>query len=142
MLLFWRLEPPFRYAIYFAIAVLFASGAGWLIADQMKETPGDEIWQESASYLLMVHGAAAMVALMLLGALFPLHIGRAWRAKKNRVTGTVIAASNGVLIVTAFGLYYLGSDAIRPWASDIHIAFGLALPLLLLVHVKTGRKHA
>ena len=33
MLPFWRLEPPFRFAIYIAFAVLFASGAepqyGW-----------------------------------------------------------------------------------------------------------------
>jgi cyanate permease len=140
MLLFWRLDPPFRYAIYAAVAVLFASGAGWLIADQMKETPSGEIWQESAAYLLMLHGGAAMITLMLLGALFPLHIGRAWRAKKNRVTGSVMIACNAVLITTAFGLYYLGSEEIRPWASDLHIGFGIALPLLLLVHVKTGRR--
>jgi hypothetical protein len=140
MLLFWRLDPPFRYAIYAAVAVLFATGAGWLIADQMKETPSGEIWQESAAYLLMLHGGAAMITLMLLGALFPLHIGRAWRAKKNRVTGSVMIACNAVLITTAFGLYYLGSEEIRPWASDLHIGFGIALPLLLLVHVKTGRR--
>jgi len=138
MLTFWRLEPPFRYAVYSAFAVLFASGAGWLVADQLKEAPDGEDWQEAASYLLMLHGGAAMVALMLLGALFPLHIGRAWRAKKNRVTGIVMIVFNAVLIATAFGLYYLGSEAIRPWASDIHIAFGLSLPVLLLVHVKIG----
>ncbi|MGH6804475.1 MAG: hypothetical protein ACREC3_14085 [Methyloceanibacter sp.] len=93
----------------------------------------------AAAYLLMVHGAA-MITLMLLGALFPLHIGRAWRAKKNRATGSVMIACNAMLIATAFGLYYLGSEAIRPWASDLHVAFGLSLPLLLLVHVKSGRK--
>jgi hypothetical protein len=141
MLPFWRLEPPFRIAIYSAFAMLFASGAAWVVADQMKESTNGEIWQQAAAYLLMVHGGAAMVTLMLLGALFPLHIGRAWRAKKNRVTGIVMIAFNAVLIATAFGLYYLGSEAIRPWASDIHIAVGLSLPLLLLVHLKIGRKH-
>jgi cation transport ATPase len=139
MLPFWRLEPPFRFAIYIACAKLFASGAVWLVADQMKESANGEIWQQSA-YLLMVHGGAAMVTLMLLGALFPLHIGRAWRARKNRATGILMLACNAVLIATAFGLYYLGSEAIRPWASDLHIAFGLAMPLLFLAHVKTGRK--
>jgi hypothetical protein len=38
MLPFWRLEPPFRFAIYSAFAVLFASGAAWLVADQMKDS--------------------------------------------------------------------------------------------------------
>jgi hypothetical protein len=83
-----------------------------------------------------------MLTLMLLGALFPLHIGRAWRAKKNRATGIVILAFNAVLIATAFGLYYLTSEILRPWASDLHIAFGLALPLLFLTHVMIGREHA
>jgi hypothetical protein len=139
MLPVWRLEPPFRFAIYIAFAVLFASGAAWLAADQLKASSNGEIWQQAAAYLLMIHGGAAMVTLMLLGALFPLHIGRAWRAKKNRATGIAMLAFNAVLIATAFGLYYLASETVRPWASDLHIAFGLSLPLLLLVHVKAGR---
>jgi hypothetical protein len=140
MLPFWRLDPPFRFAVYAAFAVLFASGAAWLAADRMKESAEGEIWQESASYLLMLHGGAAMLTLMLLGALVPVHIGRAWRAKRNRTTGIVMAVCNVVLIATAFGLYYLASEALRPWASDIHIAVGLAIPLLFLAHVTIGRK--
>jgi cation transport ATPase len=142
MLPVWRLDPPFRFAIYIAFAVLFVSGAAWLAADQLKETSNGEIWQQAAATLLMVHGGAAMVTLMLLGALFPVHIGRAWRAKKSRLTGIVMLAFNAVLIATAFGLYYSASEILRPWASDLHIAFGLAMPLLLLAHIKTGRKRA
>lgn len=140
MLPLWRLEPPFRFAIYIAFAVLFTSGAAWLVADQMKESASGEIWQMAAAYLLIVHGGAAMVTLMLLGALFPLHIGRAWRAKRNRATGILMLSINAVLIATSFGLYYLASEILRPWASDLHIAFGLSLPLLFLAHIKTGRK--
>jgi len=141
MLPFWRLEPPFRFAIYIAFAVLFASGAAWLVANRLKETSNGETWQQAAAYLLMVHGGAAMLTLMLLGALFPLHIGRAWRAKKNRATG-IVMLFNAVLIATAFGLYYLASEILRPWASGVHIAFGLSLPLLFFVHIKTGRERA
>ena len=142
MVPFWRLDLPFRYAIYAAFAVLFASGAAWLVATQLKDTPDGDFWQQASSSLLMLHGGAAMLTLMLLGALFPLHIGRAWRARKNRTTGSVMVACNAALIATAFGLYYLGSEEIRPWASDIHIGFGLALPLLFLTHVKAGRKRS
>jgi hypothetical protein len=44
------------------------------------------------------------------------------------------------LIVTAFGLYYLGSDMARPWISDVHIVAGLALPAVLIFHVWLGRR--
>jgi hypothetical protein len=61
---------------------------------------------------------------------------RTWRRRSKRR----LLAFNAVLFATAFGLYYLASDILRPWASDLHIAFGLAMPLLFLAHVKTGRK--
>jgi hypothetical protein len=140
MVPFWRLELPFRYAIYAAFTLLFLSGAAWLVADQLKDESGAEVWQQVSANSLMIHGGAAMLALLLIGALFPLHIGRAWRAKKNRLTGSTMVASNAMLIATAFGLYYLGSEEIRPWASDVHIAFGMSLPLLLLMHIKAGRR--
>jgi hypothetical protein len=47
---------------------------------------------------------------------------------------------NAVLIVTAFGLYYLGSEALRPWISWIHIAAGVSVALWFPVHVIWGRR--
>ncbi len=49
---------------------------------------------------------------------------------------------NSVLVVTAFGLYYAGSETLRPWMSDVHLWVGLAFPLLLLIHVVLGRRSA
>jgi cyanate permease len=135
-----RLKPSFRYAIYAAFAVLFLTGAGWFIADWQKDISSDEIWQQVAANMLMVHGGAAMLALMMIGALIPLHLLRSWRARKNRVTGSVVAAFNAVLIVTAFGLYYLGSEAVRPWMSWIHIGAGLLLALMFPLHIVLGRR--
>jgi hypothetical protein len=133
-----RIDPQFRWAIYIAFAVLFLTGAVWLVADALKES--DEIWQQTAANLLMVHGGVAMLALMLIGALVPMHLRRAWSARKNRITGTVMATFNAVLIITAFGLYYSGSDVVRPWISRLHYGLGLALPVLFLVHVVSGRR--
>lgn len=132
-----RLKPSFRYAIYAAFAVLFLTGVGWLVADWQKE--GDEIWQQVAASMLMVHGGTAMLALLLLGALIPVHLLRVWRAGKNRISGSVMAALNAVLIVTAFGLYYLGSESIRPWTSWIHIAAGASVAAMFPIHIMLGR---
>jgi hypothetical protein len=135
-----RLKPSFRFAIYAALTVLFLTGVGWFVADWQKDISSDEFWQQSIAYLLMVHGGAAMVALLLLGALIPLHVMRAWRARRNRVSGSAMATFNAVLIVTAFGLYYLGSETLRPWMSWIHIAAGVSLSLWLPVHIYLGRQ--
>lgn len=137
-----RLNNLFRYAIYAAFAVLFLSGALWLVADRLKDSPEGEMWQAMSANLLMTHGGAAMLALMLIGALVPVHGLRAWRVGKNRITGTAMASLNGVLIVTAFGLYYLGSENLRPWLSNIHLAAGFALPVQLVAHIYFGRRRA
>jgi hypothetical protein len=135
-----RLDPRFRFALYAAFTVLFVTGAGWLVANQMKDAPStDEAWQFVGACLLMVHGGAAMVTLMLLGALVPLHMQRGWRRRRNRLAGAAMLTCNAVLILTSFGLYYAGSELLRPWMSNIHIGFGLFLPVLFLVHVVVGR---
>jgi hypothetical protein len=126
--------------VYSAFVLLFVSGAAWLVADQLKDGSNGELWQTVGANLLMIHGGAAMATLLLLGALFPLHMQRGWRAHRNRTTGSTMITFNAILIVTAFGLYYLGSETLRPWISDVHIAAGLAFPLLLLIHVVLGRR--
>lgn len=136
-----RLDPRFLFTLYATFSVLFVTGAAWLLADQLKEAPGTgDAWQTTAAYLLMLHGGTAMMTLMLLGALVPLHVRRAWQSRRNRLTGPAMLMFNGVLIATSFGLYYAGSEVVRPWISDIHIALGLCLPALFFVHVLVGRR--
>ena len=135
-----RLEPFLRWTVYSVVAALFVSGAAWLMADALKDDQGGDTWQLLAANLLMVHGGAAMAMLMIFGALFPAHIRRAWRVRKNRVSGSAMVTLNVLLILTAFGLYYAGSELIRPWISDAHIAAGFALAILTVLHILLGRK--
>jgi cation transport ATPase len=134
-----RLDALFRRLVYAVSGTLFASGAAWFLADRLKDPFGEDIWQASAPYLLMLHGGAAMAMLLTLGALIPLHVQRAWRAKANRTTGSIMLVLNAALILTAFGLYYLGSETLRPVTSGLHIGFGLLFPLLFLAHLLVGR---
>ncbi len=135
-----RLDPSIRFANYTAFAALLATGAIWLVADQLKTSENGELWQAIAANTLMLHGMTAMIALVLLGALIPLHIQRSWRAGKNRITGSVMVGTNAVLVVTASGLYYAGSDLLRTFVADVHIAAGLALPALIVIHIVLGRR--
>ena len=135
-----RLSWPFRWGLYAALALMFATGLAWLVADWQKSVAGGDVWQAIAAWLLMVHGGGAMATLLLLGALLPVHSYRAWRGKRNRTSGAIMVTLNSVLIATSFGLYYNGSEVIRPWISDIHIAIGVCLPVFLLVHIVLGRR--
>jgi hypothetical protein len=134
-----RLEPGFRFWTYAIFATLVLTGAVWVLADLFKDPEG-EIWQMMAADMLMLHGMTAMVALILIGAMIPLHVQRSWRAGKNRVSGAVMIGVNAVLVATAWGLYYAGSDGLRTFVADVHICVGLALPALVIAHVVLGRR--
>lgn len=136
-----QISGRFRWLVYSVVAALFATGAGWLVADQFKDGESGELWQGVSADLLMVHGGVAMAMLLFLGALGPLHVGKSWRARKNRFTGAFMVAINAVLVFTAFGLYYSGSHDLRSWTSDLHIVFGFALPASMFVHIVIGRRN-
>jgi hypothetical protein len=135
-----RLDPGVRFWNYAAFSALFVTGAIWLVADQLKEAESGELWQAVAANTLMLHGTAAMIALVLLGALIPLHVQRSWRIGKNRISGAIMVGTNAVLVATAAALYYAGSDTLRSLAADVHIAIGLAFPLLIVTHIVLGRR--
>ena len=134
---FLRIRPRLRATFYAVFAVLFASGAGWwavhAAANDEKEIVTAETW------LLKVHGAGAMAALVVLGVLYPLHVLRGWKANRNRGWGAALVAACVALTVSGYLLYYSGGETIRAAATATHVWLGLALPILLVVHIRRGR---
>jgi cytochrome b561 len=135
-----RLEPSLRFWNYAVFATLSLTGVIWLMADMLKTSNDEDQWQAIAANMLMLHGMTAMIALVLLGAVIAVHVRHSWRAGKNRVSGAFMVGSNAVLVATAWGLYYSGSDLLRTFAADVHIAVGIALPVLVVTHVVLGRR--
>jgi hypothetical protein len=81
-----------------------------------------------------------MLFLVLLGTLLPGHVHQAWRARRNRLSGGGMLAGAALLIVSGYGLYYLGGESARQVTSVVHWAAGLVLPVLLVAHVRAGRR--
>jgi hypothetical protein len=135
-----RLESGLRFGNYGVVATLTATGVMWLAADMLKASEDGELWQAIGANMLMVHGLAAMIALVLLGAMIPMHLRGFWRAGKNRVSGAAMVGTNAALMITAWGLYYAGSEGLRTFVADVHIAIGIALPALAATHVVLGRR--
>jgi len=133
-----RLSGAFRASLYAALAVLLLTGIAWLFIDAARDPFQPGGGGEAGPLLLAVHGGAAMAFLILLGALLPLHVQSNWARDRNRWAGVIMLAINAVLIATAYALYYSGSDRWRSWASNLHIAAGLVLPLWLAVHIWLG----
>ncbi|HEY3660887.1 MAG TPA: hypothetical protein VGK91_06640 [Candidatus Udaeobacter sp.] len=128
-----------RYFLYAVLALLFLSGMAWAYWKYLIGSPGD--FEMSAKACAMkIHGAAAMAILVLVGMLLTGHVRFAWRARRNRGNGSLFLSTFGILTITGYGLYYGGGETLRAWTSWIHLAVGLALPLLLLLHIWLGKR--
>jgi hypothetical protein len=128
-----------RYFLYTVLVLLFLSGAAWAYWNYVVASPGDfEIGAKS--WAMKIHGAAAMAILVLIGMLLNSHVRFAWRARRNRTNGSIFLSTFGVLTITGYGLYYAGGERLRAGTSWIHLAVGLALPILLLIHISLGRR--
>ncbi len=131
-----RLDRLHRRSIYVVGTVLFLTGIAWAFLHYLSHFAGiDEHPATSAGAALMkVHGAAAMLALLLLGTLLAHHVDRGWKQSRNKASGITIIAITALLTITGYLLYYLGTEAPRRIASVVHLALGAVLPLPVLVH--------
>ena len=91
------------------------------------------------NWLLKAHGAAAMLVLILLGTLLPLHMKFALRAGRNLRTGLTLFGVFSFLSVTGYGLYYAGDEHLRAWTSAAHLWVGLSLPVIMSLHIWRGK---
>jgi hypothetical protein len=134
-----RLRPFHRRLLYGVLALLLFSGAAWEYWNDLVPLPGD-FEMSAKAWAMKIHGAAAMAILVLVGMLLAGHVRFAWRVGRNRGNGSLFLGTFGLLTVTGYGLYYAGGETLRAWASWIHLAAGLALPLLLILHIWLGKR--
>jgi magnesium-transporting ATPase (P-type) len=125
--------------LYAVVTLLFVTGVGWAYWNYLAASAGDSEASAKA-WAMKIHGAAAMAVLVLVGMLLTAHVRFAWRARRNRANGSVFLSAFGVLAITGYGLYYAGGERLRAWTSWLHLAVGLALPILLVIHIFLGRR--
>jgi len=137
-----RLKPLQRRALYLASSLLWLSGALWLYYKYFGQVQGDYGMQAPAAQpiLLEIHGAAAMAFLILLGTLLVDHVPLGWKHKEHRLSGVSLLSTAAVLILTGWGLYYIGSSSVRHWTSLVHWTLGLASAPILWMHVRLARR--
>lgn len=141
-------QPPIRLSrrherwIYAVGALVLVSGLGWL-ADHYLFAGSAEFGDTHAAsepLWLRLHGAAAMLGLIVFGSLFPSHIVRAWFSRTNYMSGLVMLALMTLLVLTGYGLYYLGDEQIRTWISAVHWLAGLVAAMSIVLHVHLGKR--
>lgn len=130
-----------RWTLYATTAVLFATGALWLAVHfGLKQGGADDLPHPAEPWILRVHGLAMMVGLFVYGSLLRVHMINAWKLRRNRNTGLLVASVIALLAITGYMLYYVGGETTRPIISIGHWAIGLVIGGLLPFHVWQGRR--
>jgi hypothetical protein len=137
-----RLGPQHRLWLTISFALLFVSGALWLIfhyffAVQTEFGEGPHPLQQ---WWLKLHGLSAMAALIIFGSLLLIHIRRAWHHHQNRISGGSMVALMVWLTLTGYALYYFGGEESRTIISAAHWIIGIAALPLLVLHIVSGRR--
>jgi hypothetical protein len=137
-----RLPRWQELAVYLSLGGLIVTGLLWLLFDQWVRVEGEFGPEHHAaqSWLLTAHGVLAYAFLIVAGAMIPVHIILGWRLRRNLWSGISLAALCVVLAISALGLYYLGEDAARSWASLMHWSLGIAVLPIFLIHALKGRR--
>lgn len=137
-----RFPKLHKHALYAAFILLWLSGALWLGFHYFMQAVGEfgmtahplEIWW------LRLHGLLAFIMLVAVGSVLPIHVRRAWHLRKNRLTGLAVSSVLLWLALTGYALYYFSSDENEAWLPLLHWIAGLALPLMLIIHIWRGRR--
>ncbi len=139
--------PPIRLGewhqayLYGMGTVLILSGALWLLFHYFVRIPGDfgPTLHPLEPWFLAIHGISAAGLLIGFGSVMPGHVRRAWRAARNRVTGSIFFGVMLALTVSGYLLYYIGSETARSFLSIFHWVVGFSLPALAGWHIWRGR---
>ena len=136
-----QLSRRHRSSLYAAGLILFISGLSWAWIqhlDQAGQAPDSaRRWK---TCLIAVHGWAAMLFVLLLGTILASHVRRGWHARKNRSNGGFFLFALAVLTLSGYALYYTADDKTRALTSNLHLWLGITAPILLIVHIRTGRR--
>ncbi|MGJ8675991.1 MAG: hypothetical protein ACSHX0_00595 [Akkermansiaceae bacterium] len=138
------IKIPWNYRtwLFAFIAVSWLTGVTFFVLNKWFTVEGmfgpeKHPWQ---FIFLKVHGASAFLMMISYGYLLATHIPAGYKSKRQRALGLGLVAAQAFLIITAYGLYYVGGQKFHELLSYAHASVGLVFPFLLLMHIISGKK--
>tara|TARA_R110000737_G_scaffold8048_6_gene23528 strand:+ start:11334 stop:11843 length:510 start_codon:yes stop_codon:yes gene_type:complete len=136
-----KIAKKYRYIFYYTLALSAFSGSIFWLLRKFAMVEGDFGPESHALQypVLQLHGFAAFMMLMALGAIFTAHIPKTWYKERAKKTGSTLLGFVIFSLLSAYSLYYLVSEDWHVLLGNSHAIIGLCLPVLLIFHIKTAR---
>lgn len=135
-----------RWFLLALVATLLAILASGLLLAPTTLTMRAEIdvaWRLPAAARLLVvalHTAAGFATLLLVGAIWSVHMRSGWRRRKHRASGLALALALVLLGASAVGIFYFADETLAAVAAFLHLALGIALVGQFGWHWARGRR--
>jgi len=137
-----RIAPFLKRLLYAVLATSWCSGITFFILNQWVTVAGEfgpekHPWQFG---VLRIHGAGAFAMMILFGYLLASHVKVSWSLRHRHPFGLALVVMIAFLIVSAYGLYYIGDSDFRTYLAYSHAATGVSLPFVLTAHLAQDRQ--
>jgi len=129
------LPRALRAAVYSIAALLWLSGASWLVLHYLRPQstsfgPLPNPWEAP---LMRVHGLVAVGAVFLIGWMTAAHVTTRWTSDRKRRSGLTLGGTALLLIFSGYALYYTTGSP-HDAAALAHEVVGVFAPLAALAH--------
>jgi hypothetical protein len=130
-----RMSSPLRAALFASCALLWLSGAAWLVVHLALEqpTPFGPLPNPWEPVLLKVHGLFAVAGVFLLGWVTADHLSERRSGRRNYRSGLVLAGTAALLVLSGYALYYT-TGAVHEVAARTHELLGVGSLLAAFAH--------
>jgi uncharacterized membrane protein len=133
----------FYLILMLTIGALFISGSLLVPTTLNFKLEWNVPWRLSSDQHISVaaiHATLSLLMAAMIGALWSIHMRAGWRRRKNHHSGLSLLVTMVLLGLTAIGIYYFGDEQYSMLSSVAHMLIGIAIPLLLLIHIILGRR--
>lgn len=130
-----RMARALRFTIYAVGALLWLSGALWLMAHFLLPLHNEfgTLPNPAEPYLMRLHGVLAVGGVFLLGWIMAEHVPAGWARALNRPSGLWLSGFALVLVASGYALYY-STGGLHEGAAAVHEVLGIAALIAALAH--------
>ncbi len=130
-----RMSRALRAVLFASCALLWVSGAAWLVLHlaYQQPTPFGPLPNAWEPLLLKVHGLIAVIGVFLLGWVTADHLIERRKVGRHYRSGLVLAGTAALLVLSGYALYYT-TGPLNEVAARTHEWLGVASLLAALAH--------